>query len=63
MKYEIGDLVAYTYKSGIIYYGIVIHVQIESPQWFSVLWEDDSVTMEHGQYAWITNLTKDSLES
>ena len=59
MEYEVGDLVIYTYKSGTIYYGVVIQVPEESPQWFSVLWNDGSTTMEHKQYIWIRNVTKD----
>jgi|TARA_R110002012_G_scaffold200522_1_gene369481 hypothetical protein len=58
MEYDVGDLVVYTYKSGTVYYGIVVHVSADSPQWFSVRWNDGSVTMEHKQYAWIRNVTK-----
>ena len=59
MGYSIGDLVIYTYKSGAVYFGIVIHVMEESPQWYTVLWNDGSTTMEHVQYVWITNVTKE----
>jgi len=59
MEYDVGDLVIYTYKSGTIFFGVVIHVPEDSPQWFSVLWNDGSVTMEHMKYAWIRNMTKE----
>ena len=59
MEYDVGDLVIYTYKSGTIYFGVVVHVGEDSPQWFTVLWTDGSTTMEHKQYAWIRNVTKE----
>ena len=58
MDYELGDLVLYNYKSGHIYYGIVIEIEDDQPEWFHVLWTDGSMTMEHRQYSWIQRIGK-----
>jgi hypothetical protein len=58
MGYEVGDLVVYTYQSGSIYYGVITHIAEDSPQWFTVIWNDGSHSMEHIHYAWIKNITK-----